>query len=85
MSFMTMDRGLLLHTYMGIVLVAVSYSRERPRIDIWLHSPTPYIQLIGAKAVVAAVAVACSLLFTGSYHCRFSLYRWILGWLVNYG
>lgn len=65
-SFMTSGLWFLLHTYMGVVLVGVSYIRERPRVDIWLHSPTPYVQLVGAKAVVAAVAVACSLLFTGA-------------------
>lgn len=64
-AFMTSGLWLKLHTYMGVVLVAVSYSRERPRGDIWLHSPTPYVQLVGAKAVVATVAVACSLLVTG--------------------
>ena len=64
-AFMTSGLWFLLHTYMGVVLVAVGYSRERPRIDIWLHSPAPYVQLVGAKAVVAASAVACSLLLTG--------------------
>jgi len=64
-SFMTSGLWLHLHTYMGVVLVAVSYSRERPRIDIWLHSPTPYVQLVGAKAIVAASAVFCSLVLTG--------------------
>ncbi len=64
-DFLTSGLWLKLHTYMGVALVAVSYSRERPRIDIWLHSPTPYVQLVGAKAVVAASAVACSLLLTG--------------------
>lgn len=64
-AFMTSGLWLNLHTYMGGVLVAVSYSRERPRIDIWLHSPTPYVQLVGAKAVVAASAVFSSLVLTG--------------------
>lgn len=64
-AFMTSGLWFQLHMYMGIVLVAVSYSRERPRVDIWLHSPAPYVQLVGAKAVVAASVVACSLLLTG--------------------
>ena len=64
-AFMTSGLWFQLHMYMGIVLVAVSYSRERPRVDIWLHSPAPYVQLVGAKAVVAVSAVACSLLLTG--------------------
>ena len=38
---------------------------RKTRIDIWLHSPTPYVQLVGAKAVVAAIAVFCSLVLTG--------------------
>ncbi|WP_203248372.1 hypothetical protein [Sporosarcina beigongshangi] len=64
-AFMTSGLWFQLHMYMGIVLVAVSYSREKPRVDIWLHSPAPYVQLVGAKVVVATSAVACSLLLTG--------------------
>jgi hypothetical protein len=71
-SFLTSGLWLHLHMYMGIVLVAVSYNRERPRIDIWLHSPTPYVQLVGGKAVVATVAVACSLLVTGFFIAIFN-------------
>lgn len=76
-AFMTSGLWLKLHTYMGVVLVAVSYSRERPRVDIWLHSPTPYAQLVGAKAVVAIVAVACSLLVTGFF---ISIFNYIGGY-----
>lgn len=71
-AFMTSGLWLHLHTYMGVVLVAVSYSRERPRVDIWLHSPTPYVQLVGAKAVVAASAVFCSLVLTGMVSAVFN-------------
>ncbi len=64
-AFITSGLWFQLHMYMAIVLVAVSYTREKPRVDIWLHSPAPYVQLVGAKAVVAVSAVACSLLLTG--------------------
>lgn len=55
-----------LHMYLGLILLFTSLTNEMKRADIWLHSPTSVLQLVGAKIVFSVSAVTCSFLLCGA-------------------
>ena len=54
-----------LNLYMGVFLLLTSLLSEMKRADIWLHSRASIRQLVGAKILLAGLAVTCSLLLCG--------------------
>ena len=55
----------VLHIFGGIFILFESLKREMRNVEMWLHSPHPIVQLVGAKVVFATLTALGSLFFSG--------------------
>ncbi|WP_313236525.1 hypothetical protein [Sporosarcina ureae] len=53
-----------LHIFSGVFMLFVSLKKEMKNLEMWLHSPHPMVQLVGAKVVFAILAALASLFFS---------------------
>lgn len=53
-----------LHVFSGAFMLFVSLKKEMENLEMWLHSPHPMVQLVGAKAVFAILTALGSLFFS---------------------
>lgn len=56
---------LALSMFIGVWVLYASLRREMKRPDIWLHSSSSMAQLVGVKAIFAAITTASSLVLSG--------------------
>ncbi|PIC96581.1 hypothetical protein CSV69_06545 [Sporosarcina sp. P26b] len=56
---------LVLHIFAVVFILFESLKREMRTLDMWLHSPTSMVQLVGAKLTFAVLLALGSLFFSG--------------------
>lgn len=54
-------------TAIGYGMLIPSLGKEMKQPEVWLHSPAPMLQLVGAKAVFVGMMTACLLCLTGVF------------------